>query len=155
MDYEGPLVKTNADDIVKAEADLSFSVVWLTVVSTAHFCGLSLKLSFGCAFSSWSWNTIFKEAEERGACGGEICNDALSTTILSTGNKADVTGNGGEQAKEQSSLDEVRVPYWVDSGLQKRRNVTFLPAAEQFLVPILFHHLCKGHPQIGYIEPWM
>lgn len=65
--------------------------------------------------------------------GGEICDDALSTTILSTGNKADVTGNGGEQAKEQSSSDEVRVPYWVDSGLQKRRNVTFLPAAEQFL----------------------
>ena len=29
--------------------------------------------------------------------------------------------------------DVVRVPDWVDSGLQKRRKVTFLPAANQFL----------------------
>ncbi|KAL7543357.1 hypothetical protein ACHAXR_013110 [Thalassiosira sp. AJA248-18] len=29
--------------------------------------------------------------------------------------------------------DMVRVPHWVDSGLQKRRKVTFLPAANRFL----------------------
>lgn len=32
-----------------------------------------------------------------------------------------------------NSVENVKVPHWVDSGLQKRRNVTFSPAADQFL----------------------
>jgi tRNA (Thr-GGU) A37 N-methylase len=63
----------------------------------------------------------------------ERCCDALSATTLSTENKANVSSNGKETEQSSSTSDEVRVPYWVDSGLQKRRNVTFLPAAEQFL----------------------
>ncbi len=33
--------------------------------------------------------------------------------------------------------NSVRVPHWVDSGLQKRRTVTFLPEAEQFFQNLL------------------
>ena len=36
-----------------------------------------------------------------------------------------------------SAVKSVRVPYWVDSGLQKRRNVTFLPEADQFLQDLI------------------
>ena len=36
-------------------------------------------------------------------------------------------------SSSSNESDVVRVPDWVDSGLQKRRKVTFLPAANQFL----------------------
>lgn len=39
--------------------------------------------------------------------------------------------NKSDTIKDTGS--EVKVPHWVDSGLQKRRNVTFLPEARQFL----------------------
>lgn len=36
-------------------------------------------------------------------------------------------------SQRTNPLEDVRVPFWVDSGLQKRRNVTFLPEVDSFL----------------------
>ena len=56
--------------------------------------------------------------------------------------------------------EEVRVPYWVDSGLQKRRNVTFLQQANQFLQDLIPTNSAKNHSFINDLQfygpnsPW-
>ncbi|KAL9182128.1 hypothetical protein ACHAXT_012780 [Thalassiosira profunda] len=50
----------------------------------------------------------------------------------STMGSEDASSNNGA-ASEENAPDKVRVPHWVESGLQKRRKVTFLPEAEWFL----------------------
>lgn len=54
--------------------------------------------------------------------------------------KTDASSSSNDEEERPSTTsaeingpNSVRVPHWVDSGLQKRRNVTFLPAANQFL----------------------
>ena len=45
----------------------------------------------------------------------------------------DCVGYVYDKQKNDNNTDNVRVPQWVDSGLQKRRSVTFQPEATQFL----------------------
>lgn len=54
-----------------------------------------------------------------------------STTSLKIA--MDATSLAAEAEDEGRSPSSVKVPHWVDSGLRKRRNVTFLPAADRFL----------------------
>jgi tRNA-Thr(GGU) m(6)t(6)A37 methyltransferase TsaA len=56
-------------------------------------------------------------------------NDLAASTLTNSNN------NGVEKESNPSNnaSEGVRVPYWVDSGLQKRRKVTFLPEANRFL----------------------
>mmetsp|Transcript_24229 Transcript_24229/g.50823 ORF Transcript_24229/g.50823 Transcript_24229/m.50823 type:complete len:584 (-) Transcript_24229:392-2143(-) len=78
-------------------------------------------------------------------CVGYPFRDQGETYLTSLANKNERGESSSVQAPVSSSLDPttsknltscVRVPHWVDSGLQKRRTVTFLPEAEQF-----FHNL--------------
>jgi len=50
----------------------------------------------------------------------------------------------------------LRVPQWVDSGLQKRRSVTFLPEATQFLQDLTTTSSSKSPPLkfYGAHTPW-
>lgn len=59
------------------------------------------------------------------------------------------------------SVEDVKVPHWVDSGLQKRRNVTFSPAANQFLLDLVSDQSVESSPSplsklqfYGPHSPW-
>ena len=56
-----------------------------------------------------------------------------STTAMDAASLTAQVNGISTTSTEMNPSDIVRVPHWVDSGLQKRRNVTFLPAANQFL----------------------
>ena len=55
-------------------------------------------------------------------------NSILHNQTLSLSSSSTVGKEGGDD-----DHSHVKVPYWVESGLQKRRNVTLLPKAKQFL----------------------
>ncbi|KAL3786985.1 hypothetical protein HJC23_005496, partial [Cyclotella cryptica] len=68
----------------------------------------------------------------------QVGNDEfVSTRQSSEPNSGEDTMNNAVKAASMqggsSEESDVRVPYWVDSGLQKRRTVTFLPDANLFL----------------------
>lgn len=75
--------------------------------------------------------------------------DDLAATTLSTNPTDNSSENGSDQLR--STAEEVRVPYWVDSGLQKRRNVTFLPEAEAFLQDLMSLNSLQFY---GPKSPW-
>lgn len=61
---------------------------------------------------------------------------------------------------QNKNTEGVRVPYWVDSGLQKRRKVTFLHEANQFLKDLITSNGTKPHSSINNLQfygpnsPW-
>lgn len=79
-------------------------------------------------------------------CVGYPFRDQGETYLTSLANKYERGESNSVQLPKSSSPDPttskhltncVRVPHWVDSGLQKRRTVTFLPEAEQFFHDLL------------------
>ena len=95
-------------------------------------------------------------------CGGmsESSNDLESSTLTTT--QATPTSDEVEILPDQKGTvgDNVRVPYWVDSGLQKRRNVTFLPEAEQFLQDLVSNREAAADSSLDKLQfygpksPW-
>ena len=72
------------------------------------------------SFIGFPFNRDVKPYVPHYDCVGYNNNNADTNTIQSSSSLSNDT-------------DIVRVPDWVDSGLQKRRKVTFLPAADRFL----------------------
>jgi len=68
----------------------------------------------------------------------------------------DCVGYEYSRQQKDNSTEDVRVPQWVDSGLQKRRSVTFLPEATQFLQDLTTTSSSKSPPLkfYGSHTPW-
>jgi tRNA (Thr-GGU) A37 N-methylase len=74
-----------------------------------------------------------KEREVEGG-GSSIERRGKNTSSSCNGAVVEEFHDGDNSSNNDNSL--VRVPQWVDSGLQKRRSISFLPAAEQFLIDL-------------------
>ena len=76
-------------------------------------------------------NDAISNEEEREEEGGDSSIERRGTTVVEEFHDDDYNINNNN---DDHSL--VRVPQWVDSGLRKRRSISFLPAAEQFLIDL-------------------